>query len=145
MTESNGENSVLTCVEESRIVKTGKEVPFMKLLLVFLSMVFAAMAADLTGTWKGTAETPNGTIERTFVFKAEGAKVTGESTSAMFGKAPITDGKIEDGVLSFTLTVRFQDNDMKVVYKGKTGGSEMNLTGELPNGETFEYKLKKVS
>ncbi len=54
---------------------------FMKRLLV-LAAVFAlsVLAADVTGTWKATAEGPNGTMERTFVLKAEGDKLTGEAT-----------------------------------------------------------------
>ena len=35
-----------------------------------LAALFASVlcAADITGTWKGTAQTPVGTTERTFVF-----------------------------------------------------------------------------
>jgi len=45
----------------------------MKMLLVVTAMsVLNALAGDVTGTWKATAEGPNGTMERTFVFKVEG-------------------------------------------------------------------------
>src|SRR6266436_490184 len=85
----------------------------MKWLLILMA-VFAltASAADISGTWKGTAETPNGTIERTFVFKVDGDKLTGETTSQMMGKSTITDGKI-DGA-------NFQGNEMTLNYKGKS-------------------------
>jgi len=43
-------------------------------------------AADIAGTWKATAEGPNGAIERTFVFKVDGTKLTGETTSTMLGQ-----------------------------------------------------------
>ena len=70
----------------------------MKWLLILMA-VFAltVSAADVSGTWKGTAETPNGTIERTFVFKVDGDKLTGETTSQIMGKSAVIDGKI-DGV-----------------------------------------------
>ena len=116
----------------------------MKSLAVLLLTVFAfaASAADISGTWKGT---PNGAIERTFIFKSDGVKLTGESTSEIFGKSTISDGKIEGDALSFTLTVKFQDNEMKLNYKGKIKGEELVLTVELPDGNSFDYKAKRVS
>ena len=44
----------------------------MKWLPILLAaFALTASAADVTGTWKGTAETPAGTIERTFIFKVD--------------------------------------------------------------------------
>ena len=119
----------------------------MKWLLV-LMMVFAltVAAADVTGTWKATAETPNGTMERTFVLKVEGAKLTGETTSQMMGKSTIMDGKVDGDNLSFYIVVKFQDNEMKLNYKGKVSGNEITFTVEIPNGgPTLEWHAKKVS
>jgi hypothetical protein len=118
----------------------------MKRLLVLIA-IFAvtAAAADITGTWKATAEGPNGAMERTFVFKVDGNKLTGEATSSMLGKSTIENGKINGDDLSFTLTVKFQDNEMKVNYKGKVNGKEMKLTAEIPNmGQTIQWLAKKV-
>jgi hypothetical protein len=119
----------------------------MKRLFVLITLfAFAALAADVTGTWKGTAETPNGPMERTFVFKVDGNKLTGETTSQMMGKSTITDGKIDGDNLSFTITVKFQDNEMQLNYKGKVNGNEIKFTVEVPNGgQTLEYVAKKVS
>ena len=68
-----------------------------RLFAMFALTALAALAADISGTWKGTAETPNGTVERTFVFKQDGSKLTGETTSQMMGKSEITEGKVEGG------------------------------------------------
>ena len=118
----------------------------MKRLLVLMTLFAAtALAADVTGTWKATAEGPNGTMERTFVFKVDGNKVTGETTSSMFGKSTITDGKIDGDNLSFTIIVKFQDNEMKLNYKGKVSGKEIKFTVENPMGsQTLEWLAKKV-
>ena len=115
--------------------------------LVILMAVFAltASAADVTGTWKGTAETPNGTIERTFVFKVDGDKLTGETTSQMMGKSTITDGKVDGDNLSFSIKVNFQGNDMVLSYKGKVTGDTMKLTSEFPGGPTIEWNAKRTS
>jgi len=114
-------------------------------VLLLTVFAFAASAADISGTWKGTAETPNGAIERTFLFKCDGVKLTGESTSEIFGKSTISDGKIEGDAVSFILTVKFQDNEMKLNYKGKIKGEELVVTVELPDGNSLDYKAKKVS
>ena len=84
----------------------------MKWLFVWMAMfLFTAFAADVTGTWKGKAETPNGTTERTFVFKVDGTKLTGETSSDMLGKSEIKDGKIDGDNLSFTISASYQGND----------------------------------
>ena len=117
-----------------------------RILILMAALVAAALAGDVTGTWKATAEGPNGTMERTFVLKAEGSKLTGETTSSMMGKSTITDGKIDGDNLSFTITVKFQDNEMKLNYKGKVSGNEIHFTVENPNGgQTIEWHAKKVS
>jgi hypothetical protein len=111
-----------------------------RLLGLMVVFAVAAYAADVTGTWKATAEGPNGTMERSFVLK-----VDGKTTSSMFGKSTITDGKIDGDSLSFTIAVKFQDNEMKLNYKGKVNGKEIKFTVENPmGGQTIEWLAKKV-
>ena len=45
-----------------------------RFLILLLAMAAAALAADLDGTWKATAEGPQGSMERTFTFKVEGRR-----------------------------------------------------------------------
>jgi hypothetical protein len=123
----------------------------MKCLLI-LAVMFAAVAsaADISGTWKGTAENQGGTIERTFVFKVDGTKLTGETTSEMMGKSTITDGKIDGDNVSFTITANFQGNEMKLNYKGKVTGDTIKLTVDFQGGgggggQSIEWTLKKTS
>jgi hypothetical protein len=117
----------------------------MKWLLSLTALLaFTASAADVTGTWKGTVETPNGTVERTFVFKVAGTTLTGETTSQMMGKSVINDGKVEGDSISFTIDVKFQENEMKLNYKGKVNGDTIKFTVEGPNGMTLEYDAKRV-
>jgi len=118
----------------------------MKWLLFAVALCgFQAWAADISGVWKGSAETPNGTVERTFVFKVEGARLTGETTSNIFGKSAIEDGKIDGDNVSFTITVKMQDNEAKANYKGKVAGDQIKFTVELPSfGSSIEYTVKRV-
>ena len=104
----------------------------------------AAFAADVSGNWKGTAEGPNGAISRTFTFKQDGAKLTGETNSEFTGKSTITDGKVEGDTISFSITAKFQDNEMKLSYKGKISGDTIKLSSDFGgNGQTIEWTLKK--
>lgn len=116
-----------------------------KILMTALLWAVAAMGADVTGNWKATAEGPMGSMERTFTLKQVGTKVTGETVSSMFGKSEILDGKVEGDTLSFTIVVKFEDNEMKVNYKGKVGEKEMKLTAEVPMGDQkIEWVAKRV-
>ncbi len=119
----------------------------MKWLLVLMTLfALAASAADVSGTWKGSADTPNGKVERTFVFKVDGDKLSGETTSDMFGKSAIENGKVEGDNISFTITVNYQGNEGKVNYKGKVDGDQIKFTVDVPAlGQTIEYTAKRVS
>jgi hypothetical protein len=116
-----------------------------RLILLFALFAAAAFAADITGNWKATAEGPQGQMERTFVFKQEGTKLTGETTSSFVGKSTITDGKVEGDAVNFTITVKFQDQEMKLNYKGKISGDTIKFTVDGLGGQTIEWNAKKVS
>ena len=118
-----------------------------RLLIAMVALALTALAADVAGTWKATAEGPNGNMERTFVFKVDGNKLTGETTSSLLGKSTISDGKIDGDSLSFNITANMQGNELKIVYKGKVTGKELHLTSEIAGeggGQTFEWVAKKV-
>jgi hypothetical protein len=117
----------------------------MKWLLVLIAaLAMTASAADIAGTWKGSLETPQGTIENTFVFKVDGAKLTGTVTAGQFGDANISEGKVDGDNISFAVVRDFNGNEFKMTYKGKVSGAEMKLTLSFPGGDqTFDMTLKK--
>lgn len=110
------------------------------LLAAFVLFASALSAADISGAWKGTADTPNGTVERTFTFKQEGTKLTGETNSNFTGKSTITDGKVEGDDVTFTIVAKIQDNEMKLNYKGKIAGDEITFNVEFPGGDGPQIK-----
>ena len=120
----------------------------MKSLLTALALLASMLsAADISGNWKGTAEGPNGPIERTFVFKQEGATLTGETTSSFTGKSTISDGKVEGDSVVFHIMAKFQDNDVRLTYKGKVAGDELTLDVEFGgggDGPQVKYVAKRV-
>jgi osmotically-inducible protein OsmY len=118
----------------------------MKWLLCLMALgALTASAADISGNWKGTADTPNGTVERTFVFKVDGHKLTGETTSNMFGKSTIEDGQVDGDNVTFSITVNVQGNEGKVTYKGKVEGDTIKFTVEVQSlGTSLELIAKRV-
>ncbi len=119
-----------------------------RLALLLAAFALTALAADVTGTWKGTAQTSMGPIERTFVFKVDGSKLTGETTAAMTGKSAIEDGKIEGDNLSFGVTISVQGFEMKLKYTGvaQQGGKQIKLHAEsVDGGVKVDYTVDKVS
>ena len=117
-----------------------------RLAALFVSLSALVFAADVSGNWKGTAEGPNGALERTFVFKVNGSVLTGETTSSFLGKSTINDGKIEGDDISFTINAKFQDNDLKLTYKGKVAadGKSIKMTSSNPAfDQPIEWTLKR--
>lgn len=117
----------------------------MRLLLILLA-VFAltASAADISGTWTGSAEAPQGTLQRSFTFHQDGSKLTGETTSEFTGKSVINDGKVEGDAISFSITANIQGNEIKLSYKGKIAGDTIKLTSNFGD-QAIEWTLKKSS
>src|SRR6185436_21134192 len=118
----------------------------MKWLLVVIALIaFTASAADVTGTWKASTETPNGNFETTFVFKTDGAKVTGSTSNMMMGETPIADGKIDGENLTFSVNANSNGKEIKLNYRGKVSGDEIKLSLEVAGRDrTFEMTAKKV-
>ena len=118
-----------------------------RLLAVVAICACAVLAADISGNWKATADGPNGAMERTFTFKVDGNKVTGETTSSMLGKSTITDGKMEGDTVTFSITAKFGDNEMKIDYKGKIGGDQIKFTSSSSanGGQSIEWVARKTS
>ena len=106
-------------------------------LLVTLAAV-TAFAADLTGKWKGTVETPRGTQEITFDLHADGAALTGKVATPR-GESEITDGKIDGDNLSFTQVVNFNGNEMKINYTGKVDGDNIKFTRTVGDRPAVEF------
>ena len=84
-------------------------------LLICFFIACIAIAADVTGKWSGSVKGPDGNdYPLTYVFKADGDKLTGTSTTS-FGESPIEKGKIDGDKISFSTSI----NGMEVPHTGK--------------------------
>ena len=93
-------------------------------ILFLLLAAVAAFAADVSGKWVAQVPGRNGQArEVTFNLKADGGSLTG-TVSGRGGDNPIADGKIDGDNISFTQTMEFNGNSVKLIYKGKISGDQ---------------------
>ena len=106
------------------------------LILLFLGGSVTIFAqTNIDGNWKGTRETPNGTFEVNYTFKAEGATLTG-TLKTSFGETKLENGKVDGNKISYSITFN---------------GTTVSSTGEIINeneilikNEFGEMKLARV-
>ncbi len=122
----------------------------MRLLLALALLgasVSTVLAADVNGKW--VAQVPgrnNQAMEVTLTLKADGEALTGTMSSPR-GETPIADGKISGDDISFTQTLQFGENKVKLLYKGKVSGDEIRFTRQREGGEgrAQEFTAKRAS
>ncbi|HET9744100.1 MAG TPA: hypothetical protein VFP97_00220 [Chitinophagaceae bacterium] len=106
------------------------------LILLFLAGSLTTVAqTNIDGNWKGTRETPNGTFELNYTFKADGKTLTG-MLKGQFGEIQLENGKIDGNKISYSITFN---------------GTTVESTGEILNEDEIliknqfgEMKLTRV-
>jgi len=109
-------------------------------LVMTIGMAASALAADATGKWVGSIETPNGPIELTYDLKVDGEALSGTVASAM-GSLPITDGKVAGDTLTYKVTI--ENSVITHEAKINDAGDEITIKATGDFG-TSEYKVKRV-
>jgi hypothetical protein len=115
----------------------------MKTLMLFALFAMTLSAADITGTWNAVGKDTKQTFKRTFVFKQDGTKLTGKTTSKQWGTSKIENGKIDGDDLSFTITLVFDVGDLKASFTGKVEGDLIRMTAEA-NGKTLDFTAQRA-
>ncbi len=110
-----------------------------KILVLLLVTVLAAFAADVTGTWKGVAETPMGPMDTSANLKADAGVVTG-TLRLMDNDQKIEKGKLEGDNLSFELNMEFGT----LSYKGVVSGDAIKLKVSFQGEEGGSLVLKRA-
>jgi hypothetical protein len=112
--------------------------------VVFVFAAALALAADVTGTWRGQIEGPNGDkFDLSFNFKQDGSKVTGTSTNPHGDPVEISDGKVTGDQISFTVNIPV-NGGMKVAHTGKiVSDSQIDMKFEFGDHESQSFTVKK--
>lgn len=114
--------------------------------LLILTACSAARGADFTGAWKVQTKTPRGFVERRFVFKQHGEKLTGFIVSPHGNKEAIENGKVSGELIEFSVVRRQPGGDLKTVqYKGKLRGEEIAGAFVGPGGHTIPWTARRGS
>jgi hypothetical protein len=112
--------------------------------LLALLITFSAAAAEVTGKWTAMVPGRGGDPMKTdFTFKVDGENLTGTITGPQ-GDLPIKDGKVSGDSISFTQTLSFGGNEVKLLYKGKVSGNEIKFTREREGGQAREFTAKRA-
>jgi hypothetical protein len=104
------------------------------LAALLLVAAFSALAADMTGTWAFSVDTPNGKRESTIDFKQDGEKLTG-TVHGQMGDTPLA-GSVKGSDVSWSVTREFNGQSFRIDYTGKVEGSKMS--GNLKFGDQGE-------
>jgi hypothetical protein len=106
-------------------------------LALFQSSAAAtANAADATGTWKWMVTFGGNTFEQTLKLKQEGEKLTGALVGRDGNETEIKEGKVVNGMISFSVTRERNGQTFTTKYSGKQEGDTIKGTTERErNGE----------
>lgn len=113
------------------------------LALALLLTSAVAFAGDLDGKWAGTLTTDQGPFEVNYVFKTDGATLTGTTTGPDGSAVAIKNGKVNGDKISFDLAFDMQGTAMNFSYTGVVSGKEIKLHTEFM-GMPFDFTVKKV-
>jgi hypothetical protein len=115
------------------------------LLSVFAGLVISmfAFAADITGTWTASFDTQIGVQNYTLTFKVEGNKLTGHVKS-QYSDTDIQEGTINGDDISFVENLTFDGMQLRIVYKGKISGDEIQLTRNVADVATEDAVAKRA-
>lgn len=105
---------------------------------IFL-FVLVCLAADLTGTYKGSVSFQDRKLDLTYKLKAEGEKLTGSIISE-YGELPLSDGKIAG--TDFTYKIDVGNGPMEA--KGKFMGDSIVITSNF-GGMEVKNTFKRVA
>lgn len=101
-------------------------------LFALCALTVAALAADPSGTWKWTVQSPNGEIHTTLKLELKDGKLTG-AYSNQFGDTTIKNASFKEDVIAFEVVRNLNGSDFVVKYHGKLEGDTIKGTLEAPN------------
>lgn len=116
-------------------------------LALGLAFAGALFAAPIDGKWHTEFESQIGQQKYTFELKADGEKLSGKAVSERQGtkaEAEIKGGKIVKDEVSFTETLKIQDQEIVIEYKGKLTGDELKLNRKVGEFASYDIVAKRV-
>ena len=123
------------------VAMTLRKIVLMATLLLALAAL--ACAADVSGKWTATFDTPIGTMTYTYTFKVDGEKLTGTAKS-QFGEVQIAEGSVKGDDVAFVENFNFEGQAIRIEYKGKVAGDEIKFTRKVGDFGTEDLVAKRA-
>jgi hypothetical protein len=102
-----------------------------------------ALLADAAGKWTASFDTQIGVQTYTYEFKIDGTKLTGTATSSL-GPCAISEGKVDGNQIEFVETLTYQDQPIRIVYKGTVNGDEIKFVRTVMENIQEEFVAKRA-
>ena len=112
-------------------------------LFLLAAVSAAAFAAGVAGRWTAAIDTQIGVQNYTYDFKVDGEKLTGTAKS-QFSESPITEGSVKGETIAFVENLKFEDQVLRVVYKGKISGDEIKFNRQVGEFASEDFVAKRV-
>ena len=100
--------------------------------VLFLLAVVSALAAGVTGKWKGPMEGTGADV--VLDLKSDGAVVTGTMSDSEGKPRPVTKGSLNGDKISLTVASEYQGNPITLLVTGTVSGDTMNLKIQTEDG-----------
>jgi hypothetical protein len=116
----------------------------------FVAIALAALvtasvhAAAVDGKWTGMLDTPNGPVQVSFTFLADGNTLTGSTTGPDGNVVQIKNGKIDADKISFAIDLDFGGMPLTLGYTGVVMSDQIKLTLDFM-GMPFDFVVKKAN
>ena len=94
----------------------------------------AAVAGDVSGTWKGAFDFNGNSVPLTLNLKVAGTDVTGTVEGLPTTPAEIHEGKVDGDNVTFWINSDYQGTTYKLVYKGKVVGDHLEFAFGTEDG-----------
>ncbi|HTR00198.1 MAG TPA: hypothetical protein VMH83_09420 [Candidatus Acidoferrum sp.] len=114
------------------------------LAIVALAVAPLALAADLSGKWTASFETPIGTQNYNYEFQQKGTALTGSIKSNLLGEAKVESGKVDGNKVTFVEKASYQGMDLVITYNGEIAGDEIHFKREVGGFGTEELVAKRA-
>jgi hypothetical protein len=104
-------------------------------------------AVVVAGKWQAEFDTQIGKQKYLYNLKVEGDRLTGRAIGDIAGQKSDTEigqGKVNGSDISFVETVKFQDQEIPVAYRGRVLGDEIKFTRTVADSITEELVAKRI-
>jgi len=118
------------------------------LLALLLAAALSAAAADLAGRWTAEFDSPIGQQKYIYVFKKDGAELTGEATydhSMGKGTVALKNIKVEGDKVTFEEPLSVNGANITILYSGTLSDTELKLSRVVGDFGTEQLTAKRAN